>query len=627
MRVVDEVKARLDIVDFISEYVDLKKAGRNYKGLCPFHTEKTPSFVVFPEDQHWHCFGACATGGDIFTFVMKQESLDFGEALKMLAAKAGVALTPVTPEKIAADERRKLLFELNAAAAQYFHQLLLENPEGARARDYLTSREITTETCTAFKLGYSLDRWDGLKKYLGRTYKQEDLVAVGLLVQREEDRRTYDRFRGRLMFPIYNIKGQVIGFGARTLGEQGPKYLNSPQTAIFDKSSVLYGIHLARQPIRREDAVIIVEGYVDVLRAHQHGMPNMVASMGTALTEKQLKILKRLTQNIILALDADAAGSKGTQRGLDVAHEVLESRAVPVPTGNARFPIRYEGRLNANIKIVPLPPGNDPDKIMRADLAHWQELLQNALPVVDYYFATATANLDLRTPNGKKEAVKRLIPLVRDIGSKIEQAHYVQKLARLVQIDERILWAYLYERRNKKRNVALAAIAAQDEGIGEIPLEDYLLQLLLHKPRLLMILDERFTELNAAPLSVEDFQNSADSEIFRHLREFTQKQQEYKLDSLRAKLPEVLHPHLLHLFTMMQDQPTSSDEQYERDIIACGLRLRERNRKQQIRNFRDILEEAQQSGDSEITIHYGPQIVSYGNEIRRLHHVLANSQL
>jgi DNA primase len=322
MSIIEEIKSKLDIVDIISETVTLKKAGKNYTGFCPFHPNtKTPSFVVFPETQSWRCFGACADGGDALSFVMKREGYDFREALEALAKRAGIQLQSVITQPDGQDQQRQKLIELNAAAAAYFHRLLTSSPAGAKVRDYLAQRQLTAETIATFQLGYALDEWDALKKvFMERGYSPEDLLAAGLIVARDDGSPGYDRFRNRLIIPIRSPKGEVIGFGARALeANQLPKYLNSPQTLLFDKSTTVYGLDLARQTIRQDDQVVIVEGYMDVIQAHQQGAKNVVAQMGTALTEAQLKLLKRLTRNFVLALDADAAGNAATLRGINTA--------------------------------------------------------------------------------------------------------------------------------------------------------------------------------------------------------------------------------------------------------------------------------------------------------------------
>ena len=439
MSVVDEIKARLDIVEVISGYLpSLKKAGRTYKAPCPFHNEKTPSFVVFPETQSWHCFGACGTGGDLFGFVMKQEGLDFRGALEFLAAKAGVSLQEKTPDMIEADKARQRLLEMMAAAAAYFHDLLLKSPQAGFSREYLSGRGLGDRVINQFQLGYALDQWEALKAHLtAKGYTDQDLLNGGLLVERDDGSPGYDRFRHRLMIPIRDGRGQVIGFGARALNDdQVPKYLNSPQTTLFDKSAVLYGLDMARRAMRDAGQVVIVEGYLDVLQAHQQGQANVIAQMGTALTETQLKQLQRHTKKMILALDADTAGSSATLRGINTAREVLDEM-VAVPT--ARGLIRYESRLKVDIRVATLPPGKDPDDILKADLSTWQHLIDSALPLVDYFIRQTAAELDMETAQGKSQAVQVILPVIREVSDAVQQDHYLRQLASLVKIDERTL--------------------------------------------------------------------------------------------------------------------------------------------------------------------------------------------
>ena len=369
MSITDEIKARLDIVEVISNYVPLKKAGRNYKGLCPFHSEKTPSFVVFPDGQSWHCFGACSTGGDLFTFIMKRENLDFGEALEQLAAKAGVELKPLSDAVSADEQHLDRLRQILADAGLYFNYLLNKAGEAEIARSYLEARGLLPSTWEGWQLGYALDSWDALRDHLaGKGYSLAEIEESGLIIQREDDGQRasyYDRFRGRLMIPIRDWRGRTIGFGARLLREDPdrpqPKYINSPQTPLFDKSGALYGLDMARKAIRDANLAVIVEGYMDVLMSHQVGVTHVVAGMGTALTEAQMLLLKRYTSNITLALDPDAAGDHATLRGLETARQTLDRQWEPVvsPTGL----VRQESRLKARVQIATLPGGLDPDEL------------------------------------------------------------------------------------------------------------------------------------------------------------------------------------------------------------------------------------------------------------------------
>jgi DNA primase catalytic core len=395
MNPVEEIKQRVDIVDVISESVSLQKSGRNYRALCPFHAEKAPSFFVFPDRGTWHCFGGCATGGDVFAFVMKKENLDFSAALHLLAERAGISLGRKTG---AAEETEKdRLRQANEAAAIFYQHALLNTQAGAAALNYLTLRGIDRQTAEAFQLGYAPDSWDTLREHLkGRGFNEAELLKAGLLVEGEKG--AYDRFRRRATIPIHDERGRAVGFGSRMLpaesvdGEaaeaeaeaEGPKYLNTPQTPIFDKGAILFGLDRAAEHIRRSDLAVIVEGYMDVIAAHQHGNLNVVASMGTALTERQLGLLRRLTENIVLAFDPDTAGQAASERGDLVAQ-----------------------RMGAQIRIMKLPKGRDPDEIIRADPDAWRRFVVEA--EVPKAFSAAIIQ-STPTEHGRRTSAKRKAP-------------------------------------------------------------------------------------------------------------------------------------------------------------------------------------------------------------------------
>ena len=326
MTAVDEIKARLDIVDIVSETVKLRRSGRSYTGFCPFHPNaKTPAFAVFPESGTWRCFGQCNEGGDIFKYMMKREGWDFAETLRRLAERAGVTLETFTPERKAAEDEYERLRELLEEAVNFYQFQLLKTPAGQPALDFLTRRGVKPETIQAFGLGYSPAGYDGMVNHFNaKGFSTDDLLAVGLVVPRESG-GVYDKYRNRVMFPIRDAAGKMTGFGARILDPNDiPKFLNSPQTVLFDKSHLLYGLNFARKPIRALDQVVIVEGYLDVILLHQAGFDNTVSPMGTALNEDQFRLLKKFTRRIVLALDADAAGEKATLRGLDLARNALD---------------------------------------------------------------------------------------------------------------------------------------------------------------------------------------------------------------------------------------------------------------------------------------------------------------
>lgn len=437
---VEEVKARLDLTDVVGGSVMLKQSGSSYKGLCPFHAEKTPSFYVFPETQTWKCFG-CGAGGDVFSFVMQRDGVEFPEALRELAGRAGVALEG--KRDAAREEADERLRRANEVAALYYHDLLMQQAAGEAARRYLDSRGLTAETRARFVLGYAPDSATALQNHLlGNGFSREEIVAAGLAVEREERDgagrpRLRDRFRQRLMFPIRDVQGRTIGFGGRTLAPDGvPKYLNSPQTPLFEKGAHLYALDLAREAIRAQRQAVIVEGYVDAVMAHQGGFRNVVAALGTALGPRQLAPLGRLADDIVFALDPDAAGQSATLRSLLVAREALAS-TVPVPTRSGR--VRYQTSTRVALRVARLPDGQDPDELIRADPAAWQALIAAAPAVLDFLLAGLPAQYDLGTPDGKRAAVEELLPALRDIADPVERALAVSRLAAVVGVDERAI--------------------------------------------------------------------------------------------------------------------------------------------------------------------------------------------
>ncbi|WP_376795368.1 DNA primase, partial [Thermogemmatispora sp.] len=483
--IIETIKARLDLVDEVGQVVKLQKSGRAFKAVCPFHSERTPSFYVFPESQHWHCFG-CHESGDIFTFVQKSQGLDFPEALRYLAEKAGVPLEE-QPGYDAAQQRelaaqRQRLRQLNEDAQLWFHQALLRSREAAQARAYLQSRGITGETAIAFGLGYAPDSRDALSRYLlAQGYSQQELVDAGLAREPEEGGGLYDYFRNRLIFPIRDLRGQVIGFGGRILGDGQPKYLNTPQTPLFEKNSVLYALDRARDAIKQANQVIIVEGYIDAIMAHQHGTRQTVACIGSAITERHIQQIKKLARRITLALDPDAAGMAATEHGIQEALRSLERTIVPVPLpaspqerrtqGRGRGPkaiIRLEEEVDAQIDVLLLPAGQDPDEVIRQNPAQWEEALAHPLPLVDYYFVAKTADLDLRQPGDQALAARRLLPVIAMISDRVKRDAYVRKLARMIHVDEQSLYNELQRSLRGKHQSVAEIIVPAEAGRGEV---------------------------------------------------------------------------------------------------------------------------------------------------------------
>lgn len=427
----DTVKERTDIVDIIGQAVQLRPMGRNFKGLCPFHDEKTPSFVVYPESQSFHCFG-CGKSGDAFTYVMTTQSLDFRDALKVLAERAGVELQSRQKQRDPEHDRAQTrLIDINERAAAYFSNLLWTSPAAQTARDVLDRRGVDRRTAERFGLGFAPDSFDALKShFLARDTTEEELSSAGLLSKREEDGRTWDRFRNRIMFPIRDREGRTVGFGARAIGDQQPKYLNTAETAIFNKRSLLYALDKAYDEIRKQRAIVIVEGYMDAIAAHQHGYENVVASMGTALTPTQVSSVRRYVDRVYLALDSDAAGQLATLRGIEAMRESFadDERAEVRPGALVRF----ERTLGAEIRVVLLPHGKDPDDFIRANPAAWPVALENATPLVEYFLTRSLANVE-HTPFARAKALQEdAVPLLREIGDPTVLSHYVGLTARLL---------------------------------------------------------------------------------------------------------------------------------------------------------------------------------------------------
>ena len=577
MSAIDEIKQRLDIVDVVSDYVTLRKSGRSFKALCPFHTEKTPSFFVFPERQSWRCFGSCATGGDIFSFVMKKEGIDFGQALRLLAERAGVTLVSKQREK-AEEEQWERLYQANDAAAHYYHHLLLNTKAAEKARSHLERRGVAQEAMASFQLGFSPDSWDALCNYLiNKGYGEDQLLAAGLIVEKEGGGRR-DLFRNRLMFPIRNAQGAVVGFGGRTLDGTMPKYLNSPQTAIFDKSGILYGIDRAQGAIREQGLAIIVEGYMDVIAAHQQGITNVVASMGTSLTEKQMMLIKKLTRNLTLALDADAAGEEATLRGLEVARRAFSERLTSVPDW-----LGGTSRLKADLRIILLPQGKDPDEVIRESLETWHHLVAEAMPLRDYFFKAVTSKLDLSREEDKAVAAEQLLPLISEIEDAVERELYLKRLAGLIGVSEKTLAARAAELRPTKRERARRAVSLSPAQPFRHPLEEYCLCLLLQHPEL----RERGEQLLP-----EYFESTENRELFLAWHD------SLGMEMLRQSLDVNLHHHLDSLIN--RALPPASESEFEAAFVDCLRRLEEQ-RLRRLKALEEVLiAEAESEGDRNV---------------------------
>ncbi|PIR12682.1 DNA primase [Candidatus Falkowbacteria bacterium CG11_big_fil_rev_8_21_14_0_20_39_10] len=414
----DEIKSRLDIVDLIRDYIQLKPAGVNFRALCPFHREKTPSFMVSPERQIWHCFG-CGKGGDHFSFVMEMEGLTFVEALRLLAPKAGVAIKRSDPKL--ASQRNRLL-DIMEASASYYYKNLTQNQAAGNIRKYLEKRGVKDETIDDWQIGYAPESWDDLIIFLkSKGFLDNEIFLAGMSIKKEGASRFYNRFRDRIMFPIRNVNGQVVAFSARVNPEKEEtekmgKYINSPQTMIYDKSGILFGLDKAKMAIKNEGLVVVVEGQMDAITAHRQGFKNVVASSGTALTVEQLTLIKRYTNKIALAFDMDTAGQRAAERG-----------------------IREAMRAEMDVRVVKIAPGEDPDSYIKNNPTGWAKAVKEAKSIMEYYFEIVFSGLDQDKIENRREAARKLLPIIAKIGNKIEQGHWLKQLGQKIDTSEEIL--------------------------------------------------------------------------------------------------------------------------------------------------------------------------------------------
>lgn len=484
----EEIKAKLDIVEVIREYLpSLKPAGVNFTALSPFNREKTPSFVVSPEKQIWHCFSS-GKGGDVFSFVMEMEGLSFAEALRLLAPRAGVILQRQDP---ALSSARNRSLDILQAAANYYASNLRHAPEAQVARDYLHNRGLSENILNQWQIGYSKAGWDDLLNYLAaRGYKQDDVFAAGLSVRKIGSSRSYDRFRQRIMFPLTDVNGAIVGFTARALpgapADQA-KYINTPQTAVYDKSKVLFGLDQAKQAIKQQGYVIIMEGQMDVITAHQFGFTNVVAASGTALTTEQVKLLDRFTNNIIFALDADSAGQRATDKGEAVVRDFdVQVVAAPDRFGQVRKYIDPGKSYKKNIKVLVLPSGKDPDELIRQDREAWIGALRQAKPIMQYYFDKALQGLELSRVEHKRQASQILLPLISKLTDLVEKDFWLKKLSQLVDVEAKFLYetlqAYEQKQGNRVDTSQAAALPAKAQTSRPEILSETLLALILKFP-------------------------------------------------------------------------------------------------------------------------------------------------
>lgn len=483
---VEEIKKKIDIIDFLGSYIQVKKTGRNFKALCPFHQEKTASFVVSPERQIWHCFGSCGDGGDIFKFLMKWDNITFSEALIELARKAGVTLTKVQFEDKEWSKKQRLL-KVNTLCGEFFEYLLHNTKFGENARNYLATRKINTAIVKKFQLGYAPSSWNSLLTFLKKKdYREEEMHDLGFVVKNNSG-RYYDRFRGRLMFPIKDIRGNTLGFSGRTLegGNEEAKYINTPETPLYRKRETLFGIHLAKDAIKKAENVLLVEGEFDMISPYQNGIENVVAIKGSAVTKEQVQLLSRFTPKVTLALDADSAGEEAVRRALSNVEEV---------------------EMEAH--VVFFENGKDPDEAVRADPVSFKKSIEHSVSIYDFIIQLAQKKYATQGVYAKKKVGDDVVPYIARIQNPIIQSHYVKKLSYLLEVSEESVVELMRKQRSKTKYQRQFSPKKTNQSVfqREELLQNYLLGLLFQSDNPYGLSDKIFNVLTIDDLIIPSLQ-------------------------------------------------------------------------------------------------------------------------
>jgi DNA primase len=550
---IEQVKNRTDIVTFISNYVTLKKAGRNYKGLCPFHGEKTASFMVSPDRQIFKCFG-CSEGGDVISFYQKIEAIDFGEALTRLAAKAGIELKDQRTKTV--DTEKENLKEINQKAADFYHFVLTKHASGRKALEYLKGRGLTDKTIKDWQLGYAPDSWDNLAKFLNKkSIKQTEAIKSGLVLPSQRQ-GVYDRFRKRIIFPIKSISGEVLAFSGRIFGDGEPKYLNSPDSPIFNKSNNLFGIDLAKAEIKKADQAVLVEGNLDVISSYQAGVRNVVAPLGTALTENQLSIIKRFSTNIVISFDQDKSGVAAARRAIDMAES-----------------------FGMNIRVANFSE-KDPDDLIRKNPNQWKTVVSQATPIYDYIIDKAVKFFGTSSPEAIRKITNEVAPVLNKIENEITSSHYERLLAKLLNVSEESVAQELKKRKSGKVSAAPTQPIIDNKLSDRDVLESYLLALILQ------------TRLISKELNDQDFSNKKYSKLFQLIEKRNSSKLELK--EIQELLPEELVEEFDKVTLLaLPSELVQSESKIEREIETCTRRLKELNLRARLKDLTLSIKQAE----------------------------------
>ena len=542
------IKEKINIVDLISEYLPLKKSGVNFKANCPFHNEKTPSFVVSPERQIWHCFG-CGAGGDLFSFLMEKEGMEFKEALEMLAQKAGVILQRRIGDKKDFKDR---LFEINLKAQEFFHYILTKHSLGKKALKYLEKRGLRSETIEEFGLGYAPNSWESLTKFLRkRGFATAEIVTSGLGVASKFD--SYDRFRGRITYPLFDGKEKLRGFSGRVLIPAEPKYINTPQTPIFDKGSFLFGLNLSKGAIREKKEVILVEGEMDMILSFQAGFKNVVASKGTAFTTGQIDLIKKYTENLTLGFDMDLAGDSASRRGIEMAD-----------------------KAGLNIKVIQLDGGKDAAEVVSSDPAIWQKAIDSAVPIYDYYLTSIAKRYDTKNPASLRKIGEELIPVWAKITDDLVRERYIQRLSAFLKTEEKILRDGVEKARRLplKSYAGLLKKASSADNVVSLKsrrelLEEYLITLLLHPPE-----ESNFVPNFPETLFLAERWRELYVYLVLYLDSVSFKSSAFNINEFVLRLPKELLTEVDRLYLIELDGKLSDGKYWQRELEGVVSELK-----------------------------------------------------
>ena len=563
---VEEVKSKVDIIEVISSYLPLKKAGRNFAGLCPFHSEKTPSFMVSPERQAFKCFG-CQEGGDVFTFLQKVEGWEFREALEEMAKRAGVKLANFRPSS--GSKIKEKLIEINKLAAKFYKYLLTKHKIGISARDYLKNRGMPPSLWDKFDLGYAPPGFENLTRFMAKKgFDLVDLATAGLIIGREAGSKSYfDRFRNRIMFPLKDSRGTVLGFAGRLINETGreAKYINCPETPIYNKGSLLFGLDVARGAIREKNEVVLVEGEFDVLSCHKAGIFNVVASKGTALTDKQVATLARYSENVVLCFDTDLAGDAAARRGI----ELLDIAGV-------------------NIRVVALGKYKDPDEFARDNPVGFGKAVAQGVNIYDYFINSATGRFDPKDPIGKKKIGNEVMPILAKISDDLVRAHYIAKLAKLLDLSVELVGEAVFKRGLGKLGtdtLVSSEVSSESPDKGRLTTQEYFLALLVSQ-------DEIPHEV-LSNVSVDDFESSEAKRFWKYFNDIIKHSRERKISRILKKLPADLSGFVDNLYLVNLGPDFSQKQLWGQEIVKVAKTLRRESLRRKLAQISDKLEEVQ----------------------------------